>query len=357
MTTIPVRGSAPSPDRVDAILDRLSDACPHVVAKRDHIASLDEDAEGMREAKIRKLARMLEEARDYETRADNLQRDCERSGTLTDADAAKIEKWRERAKSIKRARQEMMQETASKCFALERLDKALASIQPQHNYVPHAPKVPNDPEKAIKHLERVRDGRGDLIEIRRKIEFAPLPIEFAERLAKAQISAVAKKGGPNISELFRVQEHKGQDGRIRWNDHFVHTAHGGRTEPDPWSTFVWLHEAALTKRIVEMIRERAPEGALTLEERPAKLAEIDAQLEALEYEEETLICVLESTRRHKVVRRHDANPFAVLQIKRADDLEIPKRSKKRYDYNADAATGGVPVADMKWSASAGERSK
>jgi len=356
MTTISVRGSAPSSDRVEAVLDRLSDACPHVIAKRDHIASEDADAEGIHEARITKLANMRDEARDYENRAYHKQRDAERYGTLTDADADQIEKWLSRAKDIKLARQVIFEEKRPKRFTLEMLDRAIVSIQPHHDYVTHIPKVPDDPEKCIKQLQRVRDGRGDLIEIRRKIEFAPLPVEVAERLAKEQIAATAKKGRPNISELFRVQEHKGHNGCIRWADHFVHTRDGGRTEPDPWTTFVWLHEAVLTKRAVEMIRERAPEGAITLEERPAKLAEIDAQLEALEYEEEALICVLESTGRHRVERRHDASPYAVLQIKRGEDMERPKRAKKNYDHGG-GSIGGVPVTDMKWAASAGKQSK
>jgi hypothetical protein len=83
----------------------------------------------------------------------------------------------------------------------------------------------------------------------------------------------------------------------------------------PWAFFCWLDPTKATAKVTELIDALpVPEGAMTTAEKAKSVAALTAKIEQLEDQEEALILVA-AIAGHDVLRRPNASPAAVLQVR------------------------------------------
>jgi len=160
-------------------------------------------------------------------------------------------------------------------------------------------------------VDALRRQIADLSRERAEIEAAPPPPEERRAALEACIAAIGARWRPTVDPL------SGHIGELAAPDLVA----GISTESALEGLLARLLGPALVDLLVEEI-DRAPEGrapGLPSAARPAKLAELEARIFALECEEERLIEEAEAAG-ITIERRADADPCAVL------GLEVPPRA-------------------------------
>jgi hypothetical protein len=179
-------------------------------------------------------------------------------------------------------------------------------------YAAVEPKLPmGDLEEA---LRRNLEGREFFLQQVRQVELADLPLDEAKAAAAAQIDRIARQGVPNVKPLLRMpKDERGR--RAQGHIKFKNAAQRGTIElaPDTWSTFVWLNRDALVAKVSAMLEEVASGDSIPAAERPVRLADLNQQIRALEYEE-SAICRAARKRGLALPYRDTMNPEAVLLI-------------------------------------------
>jgi hypothetical protein len=219
-------------------------------------------------------------------------------------------------------------------------------------FEPHIVDAPEgDP---VQLLERTRRARADFLDQRKQIERAPLEFDAAKSRAVREIEALARVGAPDISGLFRASVNKLANGRTVYSQgqmRFPSKYVDGDSKLDVLPFMVWMHKDQLLKSVDELLKAHdRPLEALSIEERPERIAEIDAELTALAYEEESLV-VAALAQGQKVERRNDIKAEFVLQVKRvANAVFTPKREPLEIiDYNNPNEAPlnvSVPIAEV-----------
>ncbi|MBN9004563.1 MAG: hypothetical protein J0H40_04030 [Rhizobiales bacterium] len=191
-----------------------------------------------------------------------------------------------------------------------------------------------------KHLVKIRaeiDGKRGEIE---SIDLAPLTLNDATAAIDADIAKLVASG-PDIYGVTRYEGTNARtrrQGAIRWPEAWTGT--GGRRVPDGLAALAWLFPDALREKLVNDADERIKKSAFTpiaISDREPMRMRLHAELLDMERIEEATVFALQSANDTTAIRRHDADPRAVLgieveQAKReahgagslADPVEIPK---------------------------------
>ncbi len=200
-------------------------------------------------------------------------------------------------------------------------------------FEPHIADVPKGDPKEL--LERNRIAREDFLRERKELQRAPLDFEDAYSRAKQEIESLARKGAPNVVGLYHV----GVDdrfGRTRYTQGTLsfpkqitqegaYISEGGdKYKLDILAFIASLHQDAIMEKLEAALRDaQRPFDAISIPDRTAKIAEIDATLSELEYEEESIIMAAG----YEIERRSNASIESVLQIRRIADAEAKPKSE------------------------------
>jgi hypothetical protein len=257
-----------------------------------------------------------------------MERDWERNhGWKTTETVAERDKLMARAEKLKQKREEALAQQSRYIYPAKKLQAFLAKVTPFSRFEHVSVAVPDDKAKAQRQLEKVRSARVDLLGRRRQIEMSALPVQEALSAAQAQIDRIAAEGRPNVSAVLRMPKNevgRRHQGEIRFQKQL---ASGTLNEvPDVWPFIFWLCQDEITAKIQKMIEAEAARHTESIprRDRPALLAELDAQLDALAYEEAACINAIGDAR--EFPHRHDADPLHILQLRRLPDAERPDRS-------------------------------
>jgi hypothetical protein len=148
-------------------------------------------------------------------------------------------------------------------------------------------------------------------------EIAPLASEMAIEKLKNTLTRIETSSVPNVSQLLQHREMGG--GRRQGDVKFAQRYFGNGIEfEDGFGLLVWLMRPEIEKRLTAEIKKRAnDEGAIPLEERPARLAAIRAEIIELETREEAVLKAIHGFHgRRDIQRRPFVSVEALLQIKR-----------------------------------------
>lgn len=180
-------------------------------------------------------------------------------------------------------------------------------------------------ESVADAIGRVRAERSALLTQLEALRAAPVTKDEAVARMRRQVAALAERGAPDLSQLYRA------DGRAYWPERTVRaeliaftqlpdgtqpTVHGGAhfAEVDIVALFGWAcRETLEAKLLAEIERQYATDGAdagLTGEERNAREIELLDAILALERDEEALI--MEGG--DPLNRRPDVDPRALLGL-------------------------------------------
>jgi hypothetical protein len=177
-------------------------------------------------------------------------------------------------------------------------------------------------------VEALRARLRTLAQERRAVAAAPYPSSLAKTRLRELIDELASKGSPqnllHVIEANDASRVAAPTIRTQHSPHVgVQTSTGWASGvasivldmPDPLSLLCWLNRDAVLKRINSEIDKLGDdERALSVEQRQAKLLEIDELALSAEREEEALITLAEQQGVTAIDRRSDATPKVVLGI-------------------------------------------
>ncbi|MGY4567543.1 hypothetical protein [Bradyrhizobium sp. USDA 3256] len=172
-------------------------------------------------------------------------------------------------------------------------------------------------ERAIDALERAARRTRTLLADRKEVLAAPFPVAVAKKLAREQIAKRVEAAKPDVTYLvercdpiefphnrMRVSEYGGSAASVLINDHI--------------GLLAWLFPKQFQDAIDKEIDAAGDDkAALSLEQRIAKLAEIDGDMLASERDEAHF------SELAGLLPRSDIDPRAVLNL--ASDMPSPKR--------------------------------
>lgn len=176
-------------------------------------------------------------------------------------------------------------------------------------------------ETSDQALVRVCLSRDKLMGEKARAEAAPLPLAAQRKALAAQVRALADRGQPAVYGLAVGQPDircptvhiQGSVGVKVGGENGIGSAQ--ISVPDSLALIAWIMPDMLTEMLAaQMIGERAdPAEALSAEARLAKLAELEAEILAVERTEESLL-VQAHERGYDLPRRADATPEVVLEV-------------------------------------------
>ena len=175
-------------------------------------------------------------------------------------------------------------------------------------YIP-AVKRPRDPSAA---LAEVRERIALLQKDAERVDRAPIPSEAAISATVAAIENLAASGAPDFGPTLRNAVYSGSGRRMqgtpKWPQEYIGQE---KFTGNGLALVAWLHKDALIERAkAEIMAQARDDEALTLAERPAKRADIEAQILAAEREEEVIFEMCKGER-----RREGVNMLAILELK------------------------------------------
>lgn len=173
---------------------------------------------------------------------------------------------------------------------------------------------PVDAAKARKRLQQLQTKITDALTRRDTIEGAALTADEA----KAQINDWIERQRHEFdsSAATLVAQAMSPDRKIDFSPFsFIHTP---GMERDLTPMFAGLFGEQMREAMFERIDQRAPENALSAEDRAVKLAEVDAELDKLGRDEEAAIAGLEAAG-ETIHRRPDADPALILDTREVED--------------------------------------
>jgi len=182
--------------------------------------------------------------------------------------------------------------------------------------------VPDTVEKAAKQLKLNLAARTEFLQERKDIENAFFPTDEVRDNFRRWFENVAAKGAPKVGGLFRNEpDELGQrsPGRIQFAKKFDNASDTiDKMVTDPLLTLFWVCKDTIIKAVDAKISEFAAKikdrPIVPLKDRAAALADCDARLLALEYEECALLRVLEDGGEKAVSPRGDIGILPLLQI-------------------------------------------
>jgi hypothetical protein len=134
------------------------------------------------------------------------------------------------------------------------------------------------------------------------VKVAPLPLEDQQQLAEAYVARLVATAGPQ-----QINFH-GDKLSLRWRDDIV------ASKEDALALFAWGAPDQVYAALVRAIKAQPVRSdAMSAEARTRRVAELEAELQALEYREEALV-LRAAGDGLEVLRRPDAAPAAVLGV-------------------------------------------
>jgi len=130
-------------------------------------------------------------------------------------------------------------------------------------------------------ISSLRQRRKDIRKEINRVEYLFVPAAEAKTEMRLQVAEIAHAGRPDVSPLI-----EDMSAAIKWPSKIV----DGRTQVDVLSTFVWLNEANLIKKMEAEIDELAEESsAISAEDRASKISALQSELFDCERQECDLI--------------------------------------------------------------------
>jgi hypothetical protein len=176
-------------------------------------------------------------------------------------------------------------------------------------------------------VERVRREVRRLLAELHAVKSAPFTSAEAKALAREQIERLAERGSPDFAELIEIGGEIGWP-RTRLENAVVATAKGdgGAVSvfvPDVLALVAWLHRDALVTAVEREISDAADdEHALTATQRAERVAQIERDLFAFEFEECRQIEAAAEAG-SLILPRADVDPRALLGL--SPDVPAPTR--------------------------------
>lgn len=303
---------------LDAFLERLP---PHARAIYQRLEEAERAAIGSREANIQEAERLRASAHNIEFREIGpLQRELDRGSNNDQRDLDRLEAAKKNVLSLKTKAQALLKKKMPTYYPMKNFEN-FARKNRGKQFAPHIPEVPQD---AAKQFKRVIAARTDFLGYRRDHELAPVPLDEARAQMIADIEALARAGQPNVSQLFhRPKDLAGRrhQGHLRWPSHVIPIGKE-YSEHSSLEVLTWLFKPQIIAAVDQLLKDQQPPGGLPTAGRAEAIAEIDAKLRDLEFEESALIVALENSGTTKVVRRHDMSVEAVLLIKAVEEVDF-----------------------------------
>lgn len=306
------------PDKLFAVNDRILECAPHALEIRDRIeqAANKRDVEVV--ANYEESTRFMMKAQELESMATRAERDEHHGVKYTNQDRAKlIERPLEEAKKFRAKQKASSAKVNGRKPVLkgEAVDSALAAIPAGATIRPRVVNVGNVrdfPKALATNLAK----QGELDKQRRRVDLGPLPTFETIPAMKQKISRLAKSGKPNVSNArYATAILEGQRakafGDVRWP---IRVGRGLVEHVDTFPLLVYLLEDQIVAKLTAQIEQESTGTEIPTAERAAMLADIDAELTELRYQEAALIIAAEDAGGFDVYRRADMDPLAALQI-------------------------------------------
>jgi hypothetical protein len=303
---------------VKAVRKWLVEELPFAAGIYARIESDNEALEALREASYKKSERLREKKTDAIAVLGRFDRDTMQYGTNAERDAERIALVQELEDfNVAIAAENEARKKLVNPYPLSTLEKWATAVFRKTNSMSFKaihPKMRKGGD-LVALLEQNREARAEFLKERRRVDGAALPYEQAKAAAVAQIEKIAREGEPKVRGLYRLEEGIGnrrRQGSIKFREKFV-----GLDKPEEveiFPTFVWLNKSGLIEAIDWLLQEQRPDFTLTVEERPARLAEIDKELHELELEESALIAAIHKAGKAKAEYRSSMAPEVVLLL-------------------------------------------
>jgi hypothetical protein len=183
------------------------------------------------------------------------------------------------------------------------------------------PVTPRKGQSAADGRAEVQARIAELRAERKRIQGLPLPREEAEAAGIAEIDRQARRGAVNFAGLTRLKRDdlmsKARQGTIAWPK-------DSKDAKDGFTLAVWLFRDELVERLRADLQARyAEQNSMSVAERNARTAELDAAILAAQYEDESWVELIEAEGR-SVQRDLTAPIETVLGIRRVEDEFVPR---------------------------------
>lgn len=194
-----------------------------------------------------------------------------------------------------------------------RIDSTVSDFLPSLIVAARDVEIPGNLDKCIVLRGKIEDKRRALLTERRQLELAPLP--FDDTRARVMASLAQHARPPSVAPAFRLTttlDGRRVPGEVQWPT----TLRIGTNETfdlDPIAILFAACQPQIEKMLDDLLKRAAPkDGGMSIEERNARIAEIDAKLCADDYLESALTWRCLDAGHNKVTFRHDLRPEAVL---------------------------------------------
>jgi len=165
-------------------------------------------------------------------------------------------------------------------------------------------------------LSSIRARQAQLRDQISEIENLPSSAAEAKAAAKAQIDAIAEKGAPDAIGLLHGGQIAFQEEMVIGSGHGNHQYSTVAQVKNAFALTVWLHRDLLLQKINEQIDAEADDKpAMTVDERTAKLDQLNKSLTRLLRDEEAIIMKIEE--HGSVVPRLHRDPLILLGVELA----------------------------------------
>jgi Skp family chaperone for outer membrane proteins len=289
----------------------------------------NEDAQQVRD-EIDNLARKLKEEQQLLTRAMSEE---QRASRTAEVEKLSVRLEKKRADLAKRqGARDRLYETAVQPLGnlVDRIERAVVQAGGNFFLYEGAQAKPKRGETLYAAIERVRAERED---IRHNLDLAlhaPLPLSEALPAVDRYLDKLIERGRPDFIEAIERQTidlRYREDGRYGWLDGErpikwpevvcnIGNTNSGRAAslPDSNALIAWLLPDLFRQRCHDEVRARSDEGhALTAVDRKARIADLVAELERVEREEESFIRATKELGQ-PITRRIDATVEIVLGL-------------------------------------------
>lgn len=247
-------------------------------------------------------------------------RELERDGVeISKAQLESLRGWKSDIEFLKNELAAVQQKLHDLSPAVSAIESWLSNNRTHPDYGRPQERAPKNPSRTRELLTKVRSEIAALTQKRETVIGAPLPkVEAAQRI-NAMVDQLAGecRGLPTLAASAAVPWTTIEVGTFSLRGNSSVDAHGGvQLAVAAGPLLCWLLGDTIKQRLIESLPADA--GSIPMADRPAQIAKLDAALQPLAADEESLASQLEVAG-EAVARRPDADPALILGAKEVAD--------------------------------------